>query len=134
MVVLFWVLMVGGGFNMGGCGWCWVYFGWLWVVVCLFWLVVGGGGLILGSCGWRWVYFRSLWVAVDLFWVVVGGGGFIFGGGGSWWMVVGGGMFDNNPMQSNFIEITLRDGCSLINLLHMSRTPFPKNNSGRLLL
>ena len=37
-------------------------------------------------------------------------------------------------LQSNFIEITLRHGCSPVNLLHIFRTPFPKNNSGRLLL
>ena len=34
----------------------------------------------------------------------------------------------------NFIEITLRHGCSPVNLLYISRTPFPKNTSGRLLL
>ena len=35
---------------------------------------------------------------------------------------------------SNFIEITLRYGCSAVNLLHIFRTPFPKNASGWLLL
>ena len=35
---------------------------------------------------------------------------------------------------SNFIEISLRHGCSPVNLLHIFRTPFPKNTSGRLLL
>ena len=34
----------------------------------------------------------------------------------------------------NFIEITLRHWCSPINLLHIFRTPFPKNTSGWLLL
>ena len=34
----------------------------------------------------------------------------------------------------NFIEITLRHGCSPVNLLHIFRTPFPKNTSGGLLL
>ena len=34
----------------------------------------------------------------------------------------------------NFIEITLRHGCSPVNLLHIFRTPFSKNTSGRLLL
>ena len=34
----------------------------------------------------------------------------------------------------NFIEITLRHGCSPVNLLHIFRTPFLKNTSGRLLL
>ena len=37
-------------------------------------------------------------------------------------------------LQSTFIEITLRHGCSPINLLHIFRTFFPKNSSGRLLL
>ena len=36
--------------------------------------------------------------------------------------------------QSNCIEITLRHGCSLVNLLHIFRTPFPRNTSGWLLL
>ena len=36
-------------------------------------------------------------------------------------------------LQSNFIEITLRRGCSTVNLLHIFRTPFPKNFSGWLL-
>ena len=36
-------------------------------------------------------------------------------------------------LQSNFIEITLRHGCSPVNLLHIFRTPFLKNTSGRLL-
>ena len=35
---------------------------------------------------------------------------------------------------SNFIEITLRHGYSPVNLLHIFRTPFPLNTSGRLLL
>ena len=34
----------------------------------------------------------------------------------------------------NFIEITLRHGCSPVNLLHIFRTPFLKNISGRQLL
>ena len=37
-------------------------------------------------------------------------------------------------LQSNFIEITLRHGCSPVNLLHIFRTPFAKNTSGRQLL
>ena len=37
-------------------------------------------------------------------------------------------------LQSNFIEITLRHGCSPVNLLHIFRTPFPRNASGELLL
>ena len=37
-------------------------------------------------------------------------------------------------LQSNFIQITLRHGCSLVNLLRIFRTPFPKNTSGWLLL
>ena len=34
----------------------------------------------------------------------------------------------------NFIEIALRHACSSVNLLHIFRTPFPKNTPGRLLL
>ena len=34
----------------------------------------------------------------------------------------------------NFIEIALRHGCSSVNLLHIFRTPFPRNTSERLLL
>ena len=38
------------------------------------------------------------------------------------------------PLQSNFIEITLRLGCSPVNLRLIFRTPFPENTSGGLLL
>ena len=34
----------------------------------------------------------------------------------------------------NFIEITLQFGCSPVNLLHIFRTPFPKNTTEGLLL
>ena len=34
----------------------------------------------------------------------------------------------------NFIEIALRHGCSPVDLLHIFRTPFPRNSSGWLLL
>ena len=34
----------------------------------------------------------------------------------------------------NFIEVTLRHGCSPVNLLQILRTPFPKNTSRGLLL
>ena len=37
-------------------------------------------------------------------------------------------------LQSNFIEIALRCGCSPVNLLHIFRRPFSKNTCGRLLL
>ena len=37
-------------------------------------------------------------------------------------------------LQSNFIEITLRRVCSHVNLLHIFKTPFLKNTSGRLIL
>ena len=37
-------------------------------------------------------------------------------------------------LQSNFIEIALQHGCSPVNLLHIFRTPFPKNTSEELLL
>ena len=34
----------------------------------------------------------------------------------------------------NFIQIALRHGCSPVNLLHIFRTPFPKNTSRGMLL
>ena len=37
-------------------------------------------------------------------------------------------------LQSNFIEITLRHGCSPVSLLHIFRKLLPKNTSGGLLL
>ena len=37
-------------------------------------------------------------------------------------------------LQSNFIEKTFQHGCSPVNMLHIFRTSFPKNTSGRLLL
>ena len=37
-------------------------------------------------------------------------------------------------LQSNFIEIALRHGCSPVNFLHIFRTSFPKNASEELLL
>ena len=37
-------------------------------------------------------------------------------------------------LQSNFIEITFRHGCSPVNLLHIFKTPFPKNTSERMFL
>ena len=40
--------------------------------------------------------------------------------------------YKNNPLQINFIEITLRHGCSPVNLLHLFRITFPKNTSVRL--
>ena len=36
----------------------------------------------------------------------------------------------NTLRHSNFDEITLPHGCSLVNLLHIFRTPFTKNTSG----
>ena len=36
--------------------------------------------------------------------------------------------------QSNFIKIAFRHGCSPVNLVNISRTLFPKNTSGGLLL
>ena len=35
-------------------------------------------------------------------------------------------------LRSNFIEITLQHGYSPVNLLHIFRTPIPKNNTGGL--
>ena len=40
----------------------------------------------------------------------------------------------NSQENTNFIEITLWHECSPINLLHILRTPFPKNTSKGLLL
>ena len=42
--------------------------------------------------------------------------------------------FNKVALHCNFIEITLRRGCSPVNVLHMFRIPFLKNTSGRLLL
>ena len=42
--------------------------------------------------------------------------------------------FNKIALLCNFIEITLQRGCSPVNLRHISRTPFPKNISGALLL
>ena len=39
-----------------------------------------------------------------------------------------------NKLLCNFIQIKLRHGYSPVNLLHIIGTPFPKNNSGELLL
>ena len=43
-------------------------------------------------------------------------------------------LYWNHTSACNFIEITLRHGCSPANLLHICRAPFPKNNPGGLLL
>ena len=40
----------------------------------------------------------------------------------------------SRKLQSNFIEIALRRGCSTLNFLHIFITSFPKNASGWLLL
>ena len=37
-------------------------------------------------------------------------------------------------LQSNFIEIALQHGCSLVNFLHIFRTSFPRSTYGWLLL
>ena len=42
--------------------------------------------------------------------------------------------FNKVALQSNFIETTLRHGCSPENLLLIFRTPFSENTSGELLL
>ena len=41
---------------------------------------------------------------------------------------------DFNKVACNFIEITLRRGCSPVNLLHIFTKPFSSNTSGWLLL
>ena len=40
----------------------------------------------------------------------------------------------NRVAYCNFVEITLRHGYSPVYLLHIIRTPFPKNTPGGLLL
>ena len=42
--------------------------------------------------------------------------------------------FNKVAKQSNFIEFTFQYGCPPLNLLHIFRTLFLKNNSGGLLL
>ena len=42
--------------------------------------------------------------------------------------------YDSIKSQSKFIEITVRHGCSPVNLLHIFSTPFPKNTSGGQLM
>ena len=49
-------------------------------------------------------------------------------------MMFGNYNFKHIKLLCNFIEITLRHGCSPVNLLHIFRTPFSKNTSGCLLL
>ena len=44
------------------------------------------------------------------------------------------GKFESCELPCNFIEITRRQGCSPVNLMHLFRTPFPKNTLGLLLL
>ena len=39
-------------------------------------------------------------------------------------------VFKHNVTEAVFIEITLRYGCSPVNLLYISRTPFPNNTFG----
>ena len=41
---------------------------------------------------------------------------------------------DFDKVALNFIEITLRNGCSPVNLLHILRAPFPRSTSGWLFL
>ena len=41
---------------------------------------------------------------------------------------------DFNKVARNFIEIARRRGCSPVNLLHIFRTPFPRNTSGWVFL
>ena len=41
---------------------------------------------------------------------------------------------DFNKVARKFIEITLRHECCPVSLLHIFRTPFPKDISGGLLL
>ena len=41
-------------------------------------------------------------------------------------------IYRRTPMSKCDIDITLQRGCSLVNLLHIFKTPLPKNSSGRL--
>ena len=41
---------------------------------------------------------------------------------------------DFSKVVKQLYEISLRHGCSPVSLLHVFRTPFPKNTSGWLLL
>ena len=41
---------------------------------------------------------------------------------------------DFNKVACKFIKITLQDECYRVNLLHIFKTPFLKNNTERLLL
>ena len=43
-------------------------------------------------------------------------------------------IYKKTPMPKAHFGITLRHGCFSVNLLHIFRTPFPKNTSGRRLL
>ena len=58
VVYIFWVVVRGCVYLLGGGAWLCISFGWWWVVVGLFWTVMGGGrfmlssGFILGSGGW----------------------------------------------------------------------------------
>ena len=65
-------------------------------------MVVDISWVQLGRGGW-WDGFRLFWlVVVDIFWLVVNIFWLVVGRGGSWWMVVGGGI-----VQSNAIRICL---------------------------
>ena len=42
--------------------------------------------------------------------------------------------YERTPMPKCNFKNALRHGCSLVNVLHIFRAPFPKNTCGRLLL
>ena len=52
--------------GVGGCGWVWPFFSWVWVAR-------GGCDLCLAGCGWVWPFFGCVWVGVTLFLLGVGG-------------------------------------------------------------
>ena len=53
VVSILWLVVVVGGFILGGGVCWWVCFGWRWVVVGLFWVVSRGGRFILGNGRWQ---------------------------------------------------------------------------------
>ena len=49
-----------------------------------------------------------------------------------WWHLLKKSLMEDLIFCAVYIEITLRHGCSTVDLLHIFRKPFPKNTSGGL--